>query len=193
MTDKEKFIQYLTQINRQNTSQLLTTLSNLNFFIAPASSSHHLAYEGGLVKHSLNVCEVALKLRNELVNYDDRFDQITADSIMVSALLHDVCKADIYVPTVKRQRVDGEWKDVPGYAYDFSLFPIGHGEKSVMTILKCGYPLSDEEILAIRWHMYAFGVNFNNWEEMQNFNEANKIPLVKLIQLADQISSFIEK
>ena len=87
MTDKEKFIQYLTQINRQNTSQLLTILSNLNFFIAPASSSHHLAYEGGLVKHSLNVCEVALKLRNELVNYDDRFGQISADSIMVYMFL----------------------------------------------------------------------------------------------------------
>ena len=194
---EERFIDLFRSINRDNTTKLLVELKRLGFFEAPASANFHLNKTGGLLEHSLAVYDCAMQLKETLKRCDEEWDGLETlkdDSILVSALLHDVCKAGIYVPTTKRQRQpDGTWIDVEGYAVDYSEFPMGHGEKSMAIVLRCGYPLSNEEMLAIRWHMYAFGVNFNNYEELNNFNTANKIPLVKLIQLADQMATVLNK
>lgn len=191
---KNEFINLLKSINRNNTSQLIDNLSRLNFFIAPASSNKHLAEEGGLVKHSLNVMNIAHEVKAMMSQFDERYNSVNDESITIVSLLHDICKANIYNPTVKRKRLTtGEWVDAAGYEIDFSELPYGHGEKSVIIALQSGYPLNEDEIAAIRWHMYAFGVNMNSYEEMGNFNAANKIPLVRILQVADQLSTAIGK
>ena len=53
---KEKFIEiYTNNIKRDGADKLLEWLLGSDFFTAPASTRHHLAYKGGLVEHSLNV------------------------------------------------------------------------------------------------------------------------------------------
>ena len=56
--DKEIFIGiYKDKIKREGADKLLEFLERSDFFTAPASTRYHGAYEGGLLRHSLNVYE----------------------------------------------------------------------------------------------------------------------------------------
>ena len=92
-----------------------------------------------------------------MIELDDSLRELLPkDSVIISILLHDVCKADIYKKAIKRQKnAYGMWTDVSGYDVDYSNFPVGHGEKSVIVLLRSGLDLTDDEIIAIRWHMQA--------------------------------------
>ena len=157
MTNNEEFIELLRSTNRDGLEYCIFDLHELGFFEAPASTKFHLNEEGGLVQHSLNLCHVALKVRESMIELDDSLRELLPkDSVIISTLLHDVCKADIYKKAIKRQKnAYGMWTDVSGYDVDYSNFPVGHGEKSVIVLLRSGLDLTDDEIIAIRWHMQA--------------------------------------
>ena len=71
-------------------------------------------------------------------------------------------------------------------------FPMGHGEKSVILLLCSGLDLSDEEMLAIRWHMGAWGINMNSYEDERCYDTARALyPLVSIIQTADGLAAAI--
>ena len=57
MTEKEEFISIFNEkIKREGADKLLDFLENKSdFFVAPASTRYHCAFEGGLLRHSLNV------------------------------------------------------------------------------------------------------------------------------------------
>ena len=117
--------------------------------------------------------------------------KLPKESIIIAALLHDVCKSDIYKKTIKRQKnANGQWVDMEGYDVDYSNLPLGHGEKSVIIALQAGLSLTKEEILAIRWHMHAWELPFHSYEAKSCLNVAKEnTPLVTLIQTADGLSS----
>ena len=94
---------------------------------------------------------------------------------------------------MKRQKNEyGVWEDVPGFDVDYSGFPMGHGEKSVIRLLLSGLELTDEEMLAIRWHMSAWDLAFQSPEQKNNLNMArNLYPLCALLQSADNLASNI--
>jgi hypothetical protein len=72
----------------------------------------------------------------------------------------------------------------PTYGVDDKL-PMGHGEKAVYLLSKF-IPLTDEEILAIRWHMGAFDPYVHNYPWNKQFEAAVKMtPLVPLLINAD--------
>ena len=53
---REQFIEIFNEhVKREGASQLLSWLQRTDFFTAPASTRFHLAQEGGLCLHSLNV------------------------------------------------------------------------------------------------------------------------------------------
>lgn len=192
MTPKEEFVGLLQGTGREGMEYVIEELERLGFFKAPASSKFHLNYEGGLVEHSLNVCHVAQRLREVMVQMDDSLrDKLPPDSIVIASLLHDTCKADIYRPTMKKQKDKmGMWVEVPGYDVDYSDFPLGHGEKSVIILLQCGLDLTYDEIMAIRWHMSAWDLPFQSGDIKANYNAAKEqCPLLGLIQAADGLSS----
>ena len=84
----------------------------------------------------------------------------------------------------------GTWCEVPGYDVDYSNFPLGHGEKSVIILLRSGFELTDDEIMAIRWHMNAWDLPFQSYDIKSNFNKAKEIcPLLSLVQAADCLAS----
>lgn len=189
---KEEFIELLRSTKRDGIENVIEELNALNFFTAPASTRFHLNYEGGLVEHSINVYKAAVKVREGMLELDDSLrEYLPLDSVIIASLLHDTCKADIYKPIVKREKDKmGNWADVPGYTVDYTDFPLGHGEKSVIVLLQCGLDLTDDEIMAIRWHMSAWDLPFQSNDIKSNYNTAKEIcPLIGLIQAADGLAS----
>ena len=118
-------------------------------------------------------------------------NEVKRDSIIIAALLHDICKSDIYRRSVKKKRnVLGQWEDTEGYKLTYKNFPMGHGEKSLVIALYSGLELSDDEMLAIRWHMGAWGVNQHSIEDCKNYDIARKLyPLVSIIQAGDSLAA----
>ncbi len=192
--EKEEFLQLLRSTKRDGVEEVIEDLESLGFFTAPASAGHHLNTEGGLVRHSLNTCRAALAIWESMKALEPSLEnEVKRDSIVIATLLHDVCKSDIYKRTVKkRKNALGIWEDSEGYKVSYKGFPMGHGEKSLVLVLCSGLDLSDDEMLAIRWHMGAWGVNQNSYEDVRNFDTAQKLyPLVAIVHAADCMAANI--
>lgn len=194
MNVKEEFIELLRSTNREGVEDLLVALEDMGFFTAPASSNHHLNVEGGLLQHSLNTCKAALMVWEGMIALEPGLaKEVERDSVIIASLLHDVCKSDIYFRSVKKRKtVLGTWEDCEGYKVSYKKFPMGHGEKSVILLLCNGLALTDDEMLAIRWHMGAWGINMNSYEDQRCFDTSQKLyPLVTIIQTADKLAANI--
>lgn len=192
--NKEEFLELLRSTKRDGIEDVITDLEELGFFTAPASAGHHLNVEGGLVLHSINTCKAALATWEGMKPLEPSLaTEVKRDSIIIASLLHDVCKSDIYKRSVKkRKNALGQWEDCEGYKVSYKDFPMGHGEKSVILLLCSGLDLSDDEMLAIRWHMGAWGINMNSYEDERCYDTARALyPLVSIIQTADGLAAAI--
>ena len=150
MNYKETFIQTFTEnVKRDGADRLLAWLEKTDFFTAPASTRFHGACESGLVMHSLNVYTVLMQK-----HFNPDTDSL--ESFTISALLHDLCKAEFYKTSTRnvKNEESGKWEKVPYYMVEDS-FPYGHGEKSVYLIERF-LRLKPAEAVAIRWHMGGF-------------------------------------
>jgi hypothetical protein len=192
--NKEEFISLLRSTKREGVENVIEDLEDLGFFTAPASAGHHLNTAGGLVQHSLNTYRAAMAVWNSMKPLDSSLESdVREDSIILASLLHDVCKSDIYHRSVKkRKNAVGIWEDSEGYKVSYKNFPMGHGEKSVIMLLCSGLEMDDAEMLAIRWHMGAWGLNMNSFEDQRCYDTSRKIyPLVSIIQTADGLAASI--
>nr|WP_319403170.1 HD domain-containing protein [uncultured Anaeromusa sp.] len=183
---KQKFIELLSSVNRSGIPELIRWLENeSDFFTAPASTQHHGACEGGLLRHSLAVYENLIKLMDL---YFDDYEQETA---IICALLHDLCKANFYTVSTRNVKEDGVWKQVPYYTVDDS-YPLGHGEKSVIMLQAFIRPTM-EEIIAIRWHMGGYDdAGRGGWNGSAALSAAQKkYPLAVVLHLADMAASYL--
>ena len=191
---KERFIELLRSTGREGMESVINYLENSAFFTAPASTAYHMSYEGGLMDHSMNVYEMALALRGPVVAMKPGVgENLSEKSIIIAALLHDICKANTYRKTKKwNMGDDGKWKQSDSYVTNYSEMPVGHGEKSLVILLSLGLKLSVDEIVAIRWHMGAWDLAMQSYEAKSNINEASKrYPLLSLIQAADNMATHI--
>ena len=186
-------MELLRSTEREGIEDVIEGLEKDGFFEAPASAGHHLNVEGGLLEHSLNTCKTALAIWEAMKPLSADVQKIKRGSVIIASLLHDVCKTDIYKRTVKKKKtVIGTWEDSEGYKVSYKNFPMGHGEKSVIMLLFYGLEMNDDEMLAIRWHMGAWGINMNSLEEVRNYDTAGiKYPLVEIIHSADSLASKI--
>lgn len=189
---KEEFISLLRSTEREGIDRVISKLESMGFFTAPASSKNHLCVEGGLLEHSMNVYKMAKMIREQLLAVQPEL-KIKAESVIIASLLHDVCKADIYKKGLKWRKDDqGRWEQYEAYEIDYTNFPMGHGEKSVMMLLMCGLRMEQDELLAIRWHMGAWNLAFQNFEDKSCISAAaDKCPLVTLIQAADNLAAHV--
>ena len=117
---------------------------------------------------------------------------LNESTIILTSLLHDLCKVNNYTKVKKVFKDDDSntWYDYITYetSKDISI-PLGHGEKSVMMILEF-IKLSDLEKLMIRWHMGAFeeGSLSNGLSSALDYHNG-----VLALHLADsQASRFLE-
>lgn len=186
----EEFVSLLRSTEREGIDNLIYWLNNAtDFFTSPASTKYHLAEKGGLLKHSLNVYNQLIKeLAVDTPAQEEIPEELISSAVVVS-LLHDICKANFY--SVKNRNVKnelGKWETEPYYVVD-DQFPIGHGEKSIILIQKF-IKLSDDEIMAIRWHMGGFESK-DNYQYVSN--AFSKCSLALLLHIADMKATYIDE
>ena len=174
---KEKILELLRKTNREGIEELIKFLEKSDFFKAPASTRFHGSFEGGLAEHSYKVYEI---LKHKVETNIEKID-IPEETIIIVALLHDICKANFYKVDYRNAKNElGVWEKVPYYTVDDQI-PYGHGEKSVMMITEY-IKLTPEEKYSIRWHM-----GYTEPKELYNTIGAayKKYPLALLMHEAD--------
>ena len=145
---KEEFLELLRKVNREGINELIEFIQKTDFFKAPASTRFHGDHEGGQVEHSIKVYEI---LKHKVETNIEPI-KVSEESLIIIALLHDLCKANFYkVDYRNAKNALGVWEKVPYYTVDDTI-PYGHGEKSVMMITEY-MKLTSEEKYCIRWHM----------------------------------------
>lgn len=190
MNYAERFIElYQANIKRKGSDELLEYLKKSDFFTAPASTRFHLACEGGLVEHSVNVY---LRLKSLLdLEYGEKRPEIYSDeTVAICGLLHDVCKIGVYAVSYRNVKENGIWKEVPFYTTDEQL-PYGHGEKSVY-IINGFLRLTREEALAINWHMGSFDDRVRGGSHSIAKAYAD-YPIAVLTHLADLSATYLDE
>ncbi|WP_251490888.1 HD domain-containing protein [Otoolea muris] len=184
MTQEETiqiFRNYFAYIKRPGAADLLQWMDANGFFEAPASKRHHGAEPGGLAQHSINVCRRLIQMnaeeerRQQSLNYD-------LETLAICGLLHDLCKIDAYRKA--------EFEGITEYRLTKN-FPAGHGEKSVILILQFMH-LTQEEILAIRWHMgqYDFYARGGGYDLDNAFHQCK---LAVMLHLADMMATHFDE
>jgi HD superfamily phosphohydrolase YqeK len=145
---KQRILEILKDTKREGVDEICKFLEDSDYFTAPASSKldYHNCHKGGLAKHSLEVYDCMVKLNQD---YKLGFKE---DSIALVGLLHDFCKVNQYEENLLKNGKQSE--KIPYKVND--EFPLGHGEKSAILLLRQGLMLHPDEILGIRWHMNAF-------------------------------------
>ena len=177
----DDFVELLHTTNRDGIEELIRYLQEeTDFFTAPASTKYHGAFAGGLLMHSINVC-AELRL-------DPNSKVYPTETLIIVALLHDICKANCYRTEKRNVKENGGWVEKQIYVFEDEL-PLGHGEKSLYIASKF-IKLSDEEAAAIRWHMGAFDCAFRGGD--RGLNAAyEKYPLAVLLHMADMRATYL--
>jgi HD superfamily phosphohydrolase len=141
------------------------------------------------VKHSLNVYHVAKRIAANMRELCPHL-QIPEESIIIASLLHDLCKATRYHHSEEVMKEDGTIRKT--YIKDYDHFPIGHGEKSVIQLLRWGLELTEDEMLAIRYHMGNWQLSMTNEEVQRDYREACiHHPLIAILHTADTLAAQI--
>ena len=158
LAQREEVIKLLRSTNRKGIETLIKFLDKSKYFFCWGSHKHH-TYIGGLAEHSLQVCRIAL---------EERKGDTDTNSIIIAALLHDLCK--VYY----------EFPEERGY--------YGHGTKSVQILEDyLNFELTDEEWRAIRFHMGSKSY-LRDEETAKEFKKAQDEELWNLIHTSDCLS-----
>ncbi len=189
-----RFEAELTKVQRSGMDKLLEYIQGSDFYRAPASTKYHLACPGGLLQHSLNVLDALRGLLqwNSIESHWEYHtackivDTIPDDSVIMMALLHDICKTHFYSTSTRNQKNEqtGQWEKVPFYTVN-DMMPLGHGAKSAM-IVKQYTTLTSQEMYAI-WHHMGFNGNYENDTAVGKSIEM--YPAVLALQTADMMAS----
>ena len=181
--NKKEIISILETVKRPGMDKLIEWLCKYDYFTAPASTMYHSNYEGGLAQHSLNVYR---DLKAKAEHYTDL--NIPSESVIICALLHDLCKVNFYVTSTrnKKNEVTGKWEKVPFYKVDDQV-PLGHGEKSII-ILSSFINLTLDEMYAIRSHMGGYEPK-ENWNTVSGCWTKNRWGV--LLHTADLEASYL--
>lgn len=189
LTHKELYIKLLKSVKREGINNLIKYLEESDFFVAPASTMYHGSYKGGLVEHCLNVLDSITALNKFIITNKYNVEPLNKESMIIVALLHDVCKINCYVEDFRNVKNDnGVWEKVPCYKRKPKL-AMGHAGKSVY-IIQNFIDLTTQEAQAIFWHMGAYDTSpYNTWNEMGQAYEENLLAF--LLHQADMISTYI--
>lgn len=121
---------------------------NTTWLTAPASIRYHLNEDGGLLKHSVNVTDTILKLKNVLVPY------ISDESCKIVALLHDMSKVGNERSPLFIKKSLSKQKTLEGlieYKFNYDIPYLSVQIRSLYITQKFIY-LTGEEVQAIVYH-----------------------------------------
>ncbi len=163
---------------------LFCYMEDNGFFEAPCSTNHHLAKEGGLAEHSLNVYK-QLHLLNETLQAG-----IPEDSIILCALLHDIGKiGDHGKPNyIKAPELKSGKAPAKPYITNPELTYEEHEIRSLL-IIERFLELTEEEESAILHHNGLYG----KLDSAFGTHNYDKTKLSFLLHMADMwCSRFVE-
>jgi len=222
MSAKDDFLKQAKTVDREGMTDLLNYLESTDFFTAPASSKYHGSCPKGLLLHSLSVFDVMKEINSMIdtgidedsitvcglfhdvckINFYEEDNEEATDAQL--RYVRQLCEEkDVAMPS-KDFRTKAfisniisalkAGKPMPVYKHSYKItdkLPMGHGEKSVYIIQKY-MQLTDEEAIAIRWHLggsdpAAWNSPMGN-PSIQAFHE-NK--LLALVAGADILVSFL--
>ena len=149
---------------RKSVMKSLKRVWNL-FIKCPGSLSHHHKGDGGLLRHTIEVCEIGLNIIESLDL------KVNRDYYIASALLHDIGKCWEYA----KDPVTGEW---------YKAKTLGDHEVTFIVSLASNgnTPLPREILYAILGHM-------GGWSNTSVFPDSL---LAAVLSSADLISSRLE-
>ncbi len=163
--NRTKITTLLRETNRAGVEKLISYLEKNQFFIIPATIHHHHRGKGGLAQHSLEVYTMMKGNQPE---------DVSDESIIIAALLHDVCKTERF-----------QYNKHGGLAYVHGKGH-GRGRKSIRILQKYGFELTEPERRAIRWHL---GGNNADVKDFHDVTTARQESLWKILFDADRINS----
>lgn len=137
---KEKCLALLRSTQRDKIEELIKHITKLGYFEAPGSLKHH-RFVGGLLSHSLETYHKALQLRDVKIKKGYAPSEMPEDSVIIAALMHDLCKAD----TIRYSKSLHRTIEVKG--------PTDHSTRSVRQVKYSGFILTSAEEDAILMHM----------------------------------------
>lgn len=183
----DEFRDTLLKTKREGMTELLDYIAECGFLTAPCSGSFHLAKEGGLLEHSINVLHAAEKISIALIGSKNLTKEMK-DSIAICALLHDLGKMGQfekpnYVPNILKS---GEQSSSKPYTTNPDLLPVDHEIRSI-AIASMFIDLTEEEQFAILYHNGMYG-------NLKYALSGNETQLYMIIHWADMWASrVIEK
>ena len=160
MTKSLEHATYLREVlmksGREGIEDLLDYMADIDFLTAPCSSGYHLAKEGGLLEHTVNVMKLAEKIGVALLGGEE-YNKIH-ESVMIACALHDLGKCGqfgkpLYVPNILKS---GEQSTAKPYETNKDLMTLPHEIVSVIEATKF-IDLTEEEQRAIAWHNGLYG------------------------------------
>lgn len=171
----------LLKTNREGMVDLLAHMQDIGFLTAPCSGGNHLAKEGGLLEHTVNVMRCAEKLGAAWLGGAE-YNKIH-DSVMIAAALHDLGKCGQfgkaeYVPNILK---NGKPSDSKPFKRNPELLNVPHEVRSV-AIATMFIDLTEEEQHAILYHNGLYG-------PFRYEVQGNETPLYMLIHFADMWAS----
>lgn len=174
---KERFIEELRNTQREGINSLIEHMEISSFFTSPCSGAHHLAKEGGLLEHSLNVLDCIRKLNTAL-------DAGIPDStLIIVALLHDLGKMGDHgkLNYVENVLKSGKQSESKPYVTNTALSYIPHEVRSV-AIAERYIHLTEEEEQSILWHNGLYSL-------FKYEIQGKETPLYMILHFADLWSS----
>ena len=191
---RNEIVKLLTITKREGIDKLIAWMGIHGFFKAPCSGGNHLAMDGGLAEHSLNVYNV---MRSDAIRKlgARKYEEIE-DSIIICSLLHDLGKTGDfgkpnYIPNMIKDgsptKGEPEQKykqsDSKPYMVNPELLYEPHEVRSI-AIANRFIQLTEQENFAILYHNGLYG----------NFKydiQGKETPLYLLLHFADMWCSRI--
>ena len=174
--NRTEIIELLRSTNLPGIDNVIAWLdTEPSFYEASGARIHHDNVKGGLAYHTLKVYHLAK------ADWDSRDAAFKAkyplESVIISALLHDVCKKDVYYIDA-----DGNPK------WNEENHRKGHGLRSVHLLEEQGLELTQDERMAIWWHMGA-GNEMSQPDYPEEYAIAMQDPFCQLIHNADYMAA----
>lgn len=180
MNNKVECIKLLMSTNRPGMDKLVKHMEDNGFFTSPCSTRHHLAEQNGLLKHSMNVYNVAKSIK-KAVNSD-----VSDNSLIIACLLHDLGKMGQFGKPYYVEKILKSGKvGVEPYMTNHDLMYIPHEVRSI-SIANQFIQLTEDEQFAILFH--------NGKYTKVGYEMAEETPLQMILHFSDlYCSRVVEK
>ncbi len=146
----------LLNTERSGMPLLLDYMEQSGFYTAPCSTTYHLAKEGGLAEHSLNVSSTMFDIAKCLL-LEEEYRELY-NSIAICGLLHDLGKMGQYGKANYTENIlkSGKISEKRPYVTNSDLLSVPHEVRSIV-IASQYIQLTEDEQFAILYHNGMYG------------------------------------